>query len=156
MIDLQGVRNTIQEVRRYGESMEDLHDLDMLYRLAARLEREASEADEHIARDLTKDEAERWVASLQGEDAAKPSGGKWTVDQVKPYAQKHGLGTSGARLYEFWAVMNALYADYSEVAKRYNVATPDFFADLAKAFLMDKDAVDGKAAAYYDHIVRKA
>ena len=155
MIDLQGVRNTIQDLKRYGESMEDLHDLDMLYRLAAHLEREGNGDAEHVGRELTRDEAERWMASLQGEDAAKLSGGKWTVDQVKPYAQKHGLGTSGARLYEFWAVMNALYADYCEVAKRYNVATPDFFADLAKAFLMDKDAVDGKAAAYYEHIVRK-
>ena len=155
MIDLQGVRRTIEDIRRNGDSMEDLHDLAMLYQLEERMMREGYSGNDGEEAELTRTDAEAWVAAMQNEDPAKPRGGKWTIDQVKPYAQKHGFRTDGARLYEFWAAMNAMYSDFGEMAKRYNVATPDFFADMAKAFLLDKDAVDGKVARYYRCIVKK-
>ena len=153
MIDLQGVRNTIEDIKRHGVSMEDLHDLAMLYQLEERMMREGYSGRADEAAELTRADAEAWVAAMQNEDPAKPRGGKWTIDQVRPYAQKHGFRTDGGKLYEFWSVMNMMYSDYGEVAKRYNVATPDFFADLTKAFLMDKDAVKNKAVAYYRCIV---
>lgn len=155
MIHLQGVRRTIEDVKRHGSSMEDLHDLAMLYQLEERMMREGRSMDAGELKGLTREDAEAWVAALQNEDPAKPTGGRWTIDQVKPYAQKHGFRTDGARLYEFWAAMNAMHSDYGETAKRYNVATPDFFADMAKAFLMDKDSVEGKAETYYRYIVKK-
>ena len=156
MIDLQGVRQTIEDIRRHGDSMEDLHDLAMLYQLEERMMRDEYGADEgKPGGTLTRTDAEAWVAALQNEDPAMPRGGKWTIDQVKPYAQKHGFRTDGARIYEFWAAMNAMYSDFGEMAKKYNAATPDFFADMAKAFLMDKDAVDGKIARYYKCVVKK-
>lgn len=155
MINLQSVRQTIEDIRRHGDSMEDLHDLAMLYQLEERMMREGPSAGAKDEPELTRADAENWVAGMQNEDAAKPRGGKWTPDQVKPYAQKNGIRTDGAKIYEFWAVMNAMYSDYYETAKRYNVATPDFFADMAKAFLMDKDALEGKAARYYRDIVKK-
>ena len=154
MINLQGVRRTIEDIRRHGGSMEDLHDLDMLYRLEERMMREET-GDASDVPHLTRADAENWVAGLQNEDAAKPRGGKWTPEQVKPYAQKQGIKPDGEPGLEFWAVMNAMYSDYYDVAKRYNVASPDFFADMAKAFLTDKDAMEGKAARYYKSIVRK-
>lgn len=104
---------------------------------------------------LTREMAEEWVAGMEGSDPAKPHGGKWTMDQVKPIAQKYGVPTEGDRFVEFWAVMNALYSDYYPVAKKYNVLTPDYFADMAMAFINDKDAVKNKAAVYYECIVEK-
>ena len=50
--------------------------------------------------------------------------------------------------------MNAMYSDYCKVAKRYGVDRPEFFAEMAKAWLEDKDAVPNKAAMYYDCIVK--
>ena len=41
--------------------------------------------------------------------------------------------------------MNMMYSDYCQVAKRQSVDTPGFYADMAKAFLEDADAADGKA-----------
>jgi hypothetical protein len=155
VINLQGVRRTIADIKQNGENMEDLHDLAMLYQLEERMMREAYSEDAGDEMELSRDDAETWVAALQSEDTAKPRGAKWTRDQVRPYAQKYGYSTEGAKLYEFWAVMNALYADYCDVAKRYNVATPDFFADMTKAFLQDKDAMSGKAARYFASIVKK-
>lgn len=155
MISLQGIRDTIDDLRRHGDCMQDLHDIAMLYQLEEHMMREEYSEGSGTAAELTRTDAEAWVAALQNEDPAKPRGGKWTVDQVKPYAQKHGMRVDGEKLYEFWAAMNAMYSDFGEMAKKYNVATPDFFAEMAKAFLMDKDAVDGKVARYYKCIVKK-
>ena len=48
-----------------------------------------------------------------------------------------------------------MYSDYCQVAKRQSVDTPGFYADMAKAFLEDGDAVDGKAYAYREYITEK-
>lgn len=103
---------------------------------------------------MTREMAMEWVESMEGSDPAKPHGGKWTVDQVKPIATKYGVPTEGERFWEFWAVMNAMYSDYYPVAKKYNVLTPDFFADLAMAFISDKDAVENKSVMYYECIAK--
>jgi hypothetical protein len=103
---------------------------------------------------MTREMAEEWVESMHGDDPAKPSGGKWTPDQVKPIATKYGVPTEGERFWEFWSVMNAMYSDYYSVAKKYNALNPDFFADLAMAFISDKDAVPNKAAIYYECIAK--
>ena len=56
---------------------------------------------------------------------------------------------------DFRAVMNMMYSDYCQVAKRQSVDTPGFYADMAKAFLEDADAADGKAYLYWDCIADK-
>lgn len=104
---------------------------------------------------MTRETAEEWVESMESDDPAKPHGGKWTMEQVKPIAQKYGVPTEGERFWEFWAVMNAMYSDYYVVAKKYNALNPDFFADMAMAFINDKDAVKNKSMIYYDCIVEK-
>ena len=35
--------------------------------------------------------------------------------------------------------MNMMYSDYCAVAKKFGLDRPDFYAELAKAFLNDKD-----------------
>ncbi len=56
---------------------------------------------------------------------------------------------------DFWVTMNMMYSDYSPVAEKFNVSKPEFYAEMAKAFLFDKDGPDPreKLAAYYDGIV---
>ncbi len=46
-------------------------------------------------------------------------------------------------------------ATITPVAKKYNTLTPEFFADMAMAFISDKDAVENKTAMYYECIVEK-
>ena len=104
---------------------------------------------------MTREMAEDWVNSMEGSDPDKQHGGKWTTEQIKPIAQKYGVPTEGERFWEFYAVMNAMYSDYYPVAKKYNVLSPDFFADLSMAFINDKDAMENKAAMYYECIVEK-
>lgn len=98
--------------------------------------------------------AERWVDEMEGSDPANPMGGKWTPEQVKPYAQKYGFPTEGDKFWEFYAVMNAMYSDAFDTAKEFNLVKPEFFASLAKGWINDKDAVPNKAKVYYECIVK--
>lgn len=98
--------------------------------------------------------AERWVDEMEGSDPANPMGGKWTPEQVKPYAQKYGFPTEGDKFWEFYAVMNAMYSDAFDTAKEFNLVKPEFFASLAKGWINDKDAVPNKAKVYYECVVR--
>lgn len=105
--------------------------------------------------EMTRDKAVEWMEHLKNEDPAHPTGPRWTMEEVKPYAAKHGVEDGGEEFVEFWVAMNMLYSDYYAVFKEYNLATPDAFAKMAKAFLHDKDAMDHKLGRYYCGVVRK-
>ena len=96
---------------------------------------------------LTEEIATAWVEDLENTDPEHPKGPKWTREAVKPLALKHGFTTPEKQL-EFWAVMNMMYSDYAETAKKHGVSTLDYYADMAKAWMRDKDAVEHKTAAY--------
>ena len=103
--------------------------------------------DEH----LTRDEAEKWVRGMKSEDGK--TGGRWPLNEIKQYAGNFGIHGE-EEIIEFFAVMNALYTDYCKVAKKYGVDKVDFWADLAKAFMHDKDAGEGKVKKYYECIAK--
>lgn len=98
--------------------------------------------------------AREWVDSMQSMDKAHPRGGKWTPEQLEALAKKHGVPTTGKEWWEFYAMVNAMYSDYCEVAKRYNITSPDFYAQMALAFINDKDAVDDKVMKYWQYIAK--
>lgn len=101
------------------------------------------------SKELDPKTAYEWSEMLQNEDGSK--GVHWTEEEVKPYMMQ--VRFSGNPI-EFWIMMNALYSDYCKVAKRYGVDRPEFFAEMTKAWLEDKDAVQNKAAMYYECIVK--
>lgn len=96
--------------------------------------------------------AEKWMKEIENEDGTK--GAHWTLEQAKQImAQKSVKGDP----ISFWVVLNSMYADYSKTIKKYGVGDKiDFYVDLTKDFLNDKDSVggDAKVAAYFEHIVR--
>ena len=100
---------------------------------------------------LTRDEAEKWVRGMKSEDGK--TGGRWPLNEIKQYAGNFGIHDE-EEIIEFFAVMNALYTDYCKVAKKYGVDKVDFWADLAKAFMHDKDAGEGKVKKYYECIAK--
>lgn len=99
---------------------------------------------------LTRDMAEEWMENLQNEDGSK--GPHWTMDQTKQVMAQRGI--KGEPL-EFYVILNALYSDYCKVFQKHNINKIDLYADLASAWINDKDAMDGKAALYYECIVQK-
>ena len=153
MLCEKNMRLLDEEIRKLEEkelTWQTCEKLSMLYDLKNHMEHECKEMHE---RHLTHEQAAKWVGSMKSDDPASPYGGKWTMEQIMPVATKYGVPTEGERFLELWAVMNAMYSDYYLVAKKHNVLTPDFFADLAMAFINDKDAVKNKVEAYYEHIV---
>ena len=102
---------------------------------------------------LTMEEAAEWVEGMKNTDPDHPTGEKWTMEQIKPIATKHGFTTPDKQI-EFWAVMNMMYSDYCETAKKHGVSTMDFYADMAKAWMHDKDAVENKTAAYIEYCTK--
>lgn len=98
--------------------------------------------------------AEEWVGNMENEDQRQPKGGKWEPDFVKTMAQKLGIPVEGPTFWEFYAMTNAMYSDYSEVLKKFNATNPMCFAEMAKAWMRDKDAVENKTQLYYECIVK--
>lgn len=155
MLDKCMIKKRIAYVKEHGDDAEDVRDLAMLMYVLRHMDEHEEHKEHGEGHEMTHEMAVRWVDALEGDDPAKPHGGKWTMEQVRPIAQKYGIPTEGKRFWEFWAVMNALYSDYYGVAKKYNALNPDFFADMAMAFINDRDAGENKAARYYECIVDK-
>ena len=92
--------------------------------------------------------ADRWVEAMQ-EEAGKEL---WGREEVEKISRKYGMDDLDKN--EFYAVFNAVYTDFCDVAKKWDVDKAEFFADLARAFIEDEDAVGDKVAAYYACVVR--
>lgn len=105
--------------------------------------------------EFDRETAEEWVRNMRNEDKSHPVGGKWSHEALKPLAQKYGIPTEGKQFWEFYAMTNAMYSDYSEVARKFGITSPEFYACMAKAFMGDKDAMEDKVALYYEYIAKK-
>lgn len=97
--------------------------------------------------ELTKDDAMAWMYNMQNEDGS--FGAHWNLEQTRVYMEPRGVQCEP---WKWAAVMNMMYSDYYKAARKNNVDRPEFYADLASAFLDDKDAPDDKAGRYYHSI----
>lgn len=104
---------------------------------------------------LSDAEARAWVAAMENEDGT--TGEHWTVDETSAAARSIGVDLSEVGTAVWYAAMNMVYSDYYGVVREYGMDRPDFYAKLARAFLMDKDAggPKRKISAYYRCIARK-
>ena len=102
-----------------------------------------------------RETAEEWVNNMRNEDKNHPHGGKWTPESLKPFAQKYNIQYDTPKFWQFYAMTNAMYSDYSEVARKFGITSPEFYACMAKAFMDDRDAEPDKVARYYEYITKK-
>lgn len=100
---------------------------------------------------LTKEEAEEWVDRMRTKDG-RP-GKRWTYDEIRQYAGNYGV-SGEQNIIDFFVVLNMMYSDYCHVAKKLGVDRMDFYAGMAKAFLDDPDAVEGKLEKYREYIAK--
>ena len=93
--------------------------------------------------------ADEWMAGIKNEDGRQ--GPRWSEEQTKQVMKQRGIDCDPL---EFYVAMNLMYADYGKVFSKYGMGDrTEFYADMAKAFIDDKDAVDNKLAMYYEYIV---
>lgn len=97
---------------------------------------------------LTLEDAKRWTSKMQNADGTK--GCHWTLEQTQDVAKQRNINCDPN---DFWAAMNMMYSDYCTVARSYSADNQNFYADMAAAFLRDKDAVPGKIVKYLEVIV---
>lgn len=103
---------------------------------------------------LTREKAEKWVRSMHGDDP-KTRGEMWSYEDAKKLAEERGLPTEGQEMIDFYVVLNMVYTDYCKVAKEHGVDTEDYYADLAEAWLYDRDAKPPteKLMAYHKYVI---
>ena len=109
-----------------------------------------SNMQEMITKDFTftPEKAEKWLLELENNDGTK--GAHWTLAQTNAYRP------NDIKDYVWECTMNMMYADYCDVATKHGCNTVDFYVNMAKAFLYDKDfkgEPEAKVAAYYNCVV---
>ena len=107
------------------------------------------------AHELGSEQLAAWNAGMVNDDGT--TGGHWTTEQTSAVADSVGMTFERVSPAEWNAAMNMMYSDYCGVGNKYGVSTPGFYADMAHAFLFDKDGGEPrtKLAAYYDCIVAR-
>lgn len=86
---------------------------------------------------------EKALKEMKNEDGS--TGGHWALEDTNSVAKSLGISFDSFNEYDWNYVMNMIYSDY------YGAVSNDTssYAKLAKKFLMDKDAKEGKAFCYY-------
>ena len=99
---------------------------------------------------FTEDDARRWAEHMENDDGSM--GAHWTLEQTTAVANSIGVHIDP---WVWFAALNMEYSDNFEVAQKYGLDRPEYYADLAKAFLFDKDGggPEAKIAGYYHGIV---
>lgn len=100
--------------------------------------------------ELTEDRVKKWVQGMHNEDNTR--GAHFGMDRAE--LLRSAQCPDGDKL-EFYAAINMIYSDYCGVAKEMGVDKPEYYAKMAKAFLMDKDAGKGKLEKYMRCIAGK-
>lgn len=105
---------------------------------------------ESEASTFTEDDARRWTEHMENDNGSM--GAHWTLEQTTAVANSIGVHVDP---WIWFAALNMEYSDNFEVAQKYGLDRPEYYADLAKAFLFDKDGggPEAKIAGYYHGIV---
>ena len=98
----------------------------------------------------SEDDARRWTEHMENDDGSM--GAHWTLEQTTAVANSIGVHVDP---WIWFAALNMEYSDGFDVAQKYGLDRPEYYADLAKAFLFDKDGggPEAKIAGYYHGIV---
>lgn len=122
---------------REGRSYEDWDDMD--------------EDDRHKAK-LNDYNPWEWAKEMQNADGS--SGAHWSMEDTETVRKTRNI--NDCKPEDFWIAMNMMYSDYQGVAKKYGIDKPEFYADMARGFLTDKDSKQGreKLEAYYEYVVK--
>ena len=87
------------------------------------------------------------VDKMRNEDGT--TGAHWTQEQTEGVRKSRGIDCDPE---SFWAAMCMMYSDYHGVMQKFGVDRAEVYAELAKAFLCDKDSKQGreKLEAYFE------
>lgn len=94
------------------------------------------------------------VEEMENEDGTK--GPHWTVEETTSVANQMGINLRSEKhnKWDWYVAMNMIYSDfYKAIVAITGSANTKHFAELAKAWLCDKDISEGKMWHYYVYIM---
>ena len=100
---------------------------------------------DHTDREFTEEDAKAWVGAMD-----PPA--RWTMEQTNAVMKQYGYKF---RPCVFYAVMNMLWSDSGKTVTKFGAGRVDLWAEMAKDFIDDVDAVDMKVGKYWRDIVRR-
>lgn len=106
-------------------------------------------AESNVSPHFDMQMAQEWTRRMQNEDGT--TGPHWTIDQTNKVMEQRGVNEDPVK---FWAAMNMIYSDFVNVAKKLGISNVDFYTEMTRAFLDDKDISGDKLAKYYEYVVK--
>ena len=97
---------------------------------------------EDIVCRIDDDEAHNIVTAMQ------PFGEKWSIDDIGSFIASKGIPEN--ERVNYYLVMNTMYNDHRETAKRYGLDNADFYYALAREFIQDVDGKPHKVSRYFE------
>lgn len=135
--------------------MYDYGDYDYARGRGGRSRRDYGDDEKMEYGKMSKKDYEKWGKMLENEDGSR--GEHFKKEQAEQIAKQMGIDVNSLGGAEVFAMaMNMKYSDLCNVARKYGVDRPEYYADLAKAFLHDKDykgSPEEKLWLYYKCIV---
>lgn len=99
--------------------------------------------EEDMEEPMDEQMAMQWVRKMKADNGAPMP--VFKPDQTE---QQRKTFCPDCEKWEFFVAMNMMYADYCDAGSKLGVDKPEFYARLAKGFLCDKDAGEGKLQKY--------
>ena len=119
-----------------------------------RLEKLDCREDQPEAAEFDRETAMQWAERMKNADGS--TGPHWTMEQTTAIADSMGIPEHEIPRWAWGVTMNMMYSDYYPVAVEFGLNRPEFYAALAKAFLLDKDGPgpERKLMEYYENIAK--
>ena len=143
----------LREIAECPVSMRTVEQAAAVTDLLCRLDK-LEDHDEPETVEFDRTTAMQWAAAMRNADGT--TGPHWSMDQTGAIADGMGVQETDIPRWAWGVTMNMMYSDYYHVAVEFGLNRPEFYAALAKAFLLDKDGPgpEQKLMAYYEHIAR--
>ena len=98
--------------------------------------------------------ARKAVSKMENEDGSK--GPHYSLEEAHRLANQYGVQLGGkVNKYDWYVAINMIYSDfYKAITTACGSVSPKHFVEFAKAWLMDKDADEGKMWFYFIYIMK--
>ena len=150
---IEKLHKKLHEAMEKPVTLGSAEEVGLYAKTICRLEKLHGHHDEPEA-EFDRATAMQWAAAMRNADGT--TGPHWSMDQTNAIAD--GMGVQEAEIPRWaWGVtMNMMYSDYYPAAIEFGLNRPEFYAALAKAFLLDKDGPgpERKLMEYYEHIAK--
>lgn len=143
----------LREIAKCPVSMRTVEQAAAVTDLLCRLDK-LEDHDEPETVEFDRTTAMQWAAAMRNADGT--TGPHWSMDQTSAIADGMGVQETDIPRWAWGVTMNMMYSDYYHVAVEFGLNRPEFYAALAKAFLLDKDGPgpERKLMEYYEHVVK--